>query len=105
VEPIDPTVANLPTNLDKSDFLRELQDERSREFGFEQMRKFDLIRWGIFFEVMNEVYNQAVSIPPSTLANVITNRYYNARLEKNLLWPIPAAEMLVNRNMVQNPGW
>ncbi|ADY51258.1 RagB/SusD domain protein [Pseudopedobacter saltans DSM 12145] len=105
VEPIDPTVANLPNNLDKSDFLKELQDERSRELGFEQMRKFDLIRWGIFFTVMNEVYNQAISIPPSTLANVITNRFYNARLEKNLLWPIPATEMLVNRNMVQNPGW
>lgn len=105
VEAIDPTVANLPSGYDKSDFLKEIQDERSRELGYEQMRKFDLVRWGIFLKVMGEVYDEVISIPPSTLTNVITNRYFNARYSKNLLWPIPASELLVNRKMVQNPGW
>src|SRR5690606_40669625 len=43
-------ISDLPDE-DKSDkvsFLLAIQDERSRELAFEALRKFDLVRWGIY---------------------------------------------------------
>lgn len=86
----------------KEAFLEELQDERSRELCFESLRKGDLIRWGIFLPTMqaigNEIQSEGGSYAYATIA------FLNAS-EKHLLFPIPAREMMLNRKLVQNPGW
>jgi len=89
--------------LNYEDFKSELQDERMREFAFEQMRKFDLIRWGIFaFEmksVQQDIERVFATIP------YYRERFANAQSEKHKIWPIPAAELMLNKLMTQNSGW
>ena len=85
----------------KEDFLKLLQDERMREFSFECLRKFDLLRWGIFLQVNQDMANTIAQDAPG--AWYIIN--YSNVSEKDLYWPIPSNEMSVNQDMIQNPGW
>ena len=83
-------------------FLKVIQDERSRELCFEGLRRGDLIRWGIFTERMNDVYNLVLQKAPNYY---YLNTFRNAMNEKHLLWPIPAREIAVNPLLVQNKNW
>jgi hypothetical protein len=109
---INLTEADVPAGLSKDAFLQELQNERLREFAGEGLRKFDLIRWGIFISSIKalgpDVLNPANGAPVTTtggqpypamlqLANTVSTR--------DLLWPMPASELQYNKLLVQNPGW
>lgn len=85
----------------KDQFLQLIKDERLRELSFECLRKFDLLRWGVFLEVNQDMANTIAQDDPG--AWYIIN-YSNVE-EKDLFWPIPSNEMTVNQKMVQNPGW
>ncbi|WP_236973663.1 RagB/SusD family nutrient uptake outer membrane protein [Membranihabitans maritimus] len=95
--------ANLNTGeiTTKENFLKVIQEERMREFSFESLRKFDLLRWGKFLEVHQEMADDIAQDAPG--AWYIIN--YSNVSEKSLLWPIPSNEMTVNQAMEQNPGW
>lgn len=86
-------------------FRKVIQDERARELCFEGLRKFDLIRWGIFNARMDFTKN-AIANSDATASN--KNRflggYFNVKLRDTLL-PIPSSEVSVNNQMTQNPGW
>lgn len=91
-------------NLDQETFLRELQDERSRELSFEGLRKGDLVRWGIFIEKMEEARERALQASlPSSLNHAM--RYFTNVSTRDVVWPIPSYEMGVNIELRQNPGW
>lgn len=97
--------ANLPPEHQASqDALRKaIQDERSRELCFEALRKYDLIRWGIFIPTMKALaddINARAPAPSKYTANAATQL-----APRHLLLPIPAHDMAVNRLLVQNPGW
>lgn len=85
----------------KAAFLAMLQDERMRELGFENQRKPDLLRWGIFLQVMADMANQLqVSNPGTTIS-----KWYGNASAKDVLMAIPSAELSTNFAMTQNPGW
>ena len=86
----------------KSAFLAAIQDERMREFSFELLRKADLLRWGIFSKVLQEMGDQSSFDAPGTL---YSQWFRNAAHPKHTLWPIPSAEITLNQLMTQNPGW
>ncbi len=90
--------------LSKEEFLQELQNERARELCFELHRKGDLIRWGIFLEQMKKVADRVAL--PSIPANrkFIALSYTNAT-ERDVRWPIPNREIVLNPALTQNPGW
>lgn len=85
----------------KESLLAVIQDERMREFNFELSRKADLLRWGIFLEVNQDMGNTIEQHVPGAFYA----KYYSNVSERDLLSPIPDSEMSVNRAMVQNPGW
>jgi hypothetical protein len=85
----------------KETFLKFLQEERMREFNFEGLRKGDLLRWGIFLEVMADMGNTAQQDAPGAFYV----RYYSNVEPKHLLLPIPTTETTVNEAMLQNAGW
>jgi hypothetical protein len=87
----------------KEAFRKIIQDERARELCFEALRKFDLIRWGIFIDVMKDVELDILSNAPSALQYSAFG-YSNVK-ERNLLLPIPSLEMSLNNSMRQNPGF
>ena len=72
-----------------------------REFNFEGLRKGDLLRWGIFLDVMADMGNTAAQDAPGAFYV----RYYTNVEPKQLYLPIPSSEMTVNEAMVQNEGW
>ena len=95
--------ANLTAaqSLSKESFLALIQDERMREFNYENLRKADLLRWGIFLKVYQDMGNQ---LNNEGLSSTFVKYFTNAE-PKHLLMPIPTNEMITNQNMVQNPGW
>ncbi|MBQ8046701.1 MAG: RagB/SusD family nutrient uptake outer membrane protein [Prevotella sp.] len=69
-------------------------EERAKEFACEADRRWDLIRWGIYLQAMN-------AMEGSDDAGVLKTRQ-----ERNLLFPIPVAELNTNRSIAENnPGW
>ena len=69
-------------------------EERAKEFACEADRRWDLIRWGIYLQAMN-------AIGGSDDAGVLKTRQ-----ERNLLFPIPVAEINTNKAIdSNNPGW
>ncbi len=94
-------------DLSKSEFFEEIKDERAREFGYELLRKDDIVRWGEFTQRMKYMKSVAATIPESYTSSYYHNarRYYNNSEARDELWPIPTYEMGVNRKLVQNAGW
>lgn len=97
----DADVPDVYTQSSES-FLKFIQDERSRELCFETLRRGDLIRWGIFFSNMNDVYNTVLQYAPDYY---YLNTFKNVKDEKHLLWPVPAQEIALNPLLTQNKYW
>ncbi|SKB30661.1 RagB/SusD family nutrient uptake outer membrane protein [Daejeonella lutea] len=97
------TDANLAASKtsSKAAFLTAIQDERYRELAFEGLRKGDLLRWGNFLSVYQDMGDRLQQDSPGAF---YVNWYKNASA-KDLLMPIPNSEMSTNLKMTQNPGW
>ncbi len=80
--------------LSSAEGLRSfILEERGREFFYEMNRVFDLKRWGIYLDVMNEVNS----------IRTMSKR----RQEKHLLFPLPIEEIRANTALSANDnnGW
>ena len=100
------TLQLFPARVPTQDAFRKfIQDERARELCFEGLRKFDLIRWGIFIQRMDYTKNAiANSTATATNKNRFLDAYFNVK-QRDTLLPIPSSELSVNALMTQNPGW
>ena len=105
------TRAGIETSADQfkdQDAIRELiRNERGRELAFEALRKYDLIRWGIFVDRMHEA---ATNIPTDNMYLNATYTSYAATTYENvaarhIYLPIPTKELAVNHALTQNPLW
>ncbi len=85
----------------KETFHQLIIDERSRELSIEELRKHDLIRWGIYVSTMHRVGNNILRHIP----NAFYAPWYLAVEEKHNLWPVPLTEFSLNPALVQNEGW
>ena len=69
-------------------------EERAKELALEGDRRWDLIRWGLYLDVMNgiEGYDEC--------------GVNKARENRHLLYPIPVKEINTNTSInSNNPGW
>lgn len=78
-----------PDFSDFSDFLAYLRDERARELGGEFMRKFDLVRWGIWYDVIE-------TVPHSN---------YDKALPCHRYYPIPDKQCALSGYELRNPEY
>ena len=92
---VDGTVYNSPAKLKTL-----IHRERQVELAFEGVRYLDIRRWGILGDVMNGVVAGAVAPDTHTPVTVETRSINPVR---DLLWPVPKAEILANPNAKQNP--
>lgn len=83
-----------------------IRNERGRELCFEGIRKYDLIRWGVFVESMKGYIKDATDerwskdVKASYAAEI--GRAVQA---KHIVLPVPSVELGVNTELVQNPLW
>jgi hypothetical protein len=86
-----------------SDIIRQ---ERSVEMALEGQRFFDLRRW----KTANDELNRPITGWDATQSTAAA--YYRERVIyrrsfslKDYFWPINEKDLIVNKNLVQNPGW
>ncbi|UCS92077.1 RagB/SusD family nutrient uptake outer membrane protein [Echinicola marina] len=135
VDPSNINAYPAVTSTDQSELRRTIKMERRMELAFEDIRYSDIIRWRIAEKALNQniyglldvadlkakVVDQNLWFFPMTpeidengLADL--SPMYEAGLVKRLairsfdasrqyLWPIPTKEILINKNLEQNPGY
>ena len=91
-------------------FRQLVRNERARELCFEATRKYDLIRWGIFVEQMNEYRTWTQMRNASGKKRWTSKGDYAMRIgdavqAKHLVLPVPSVELGVNTELKQNPLW
>lgn len=103
--------AGIKTNpigdYDTDTFRELLRNERGREFCFESLRKYDLIRWGIFVEEMNNysVWTADERWSKETTTAAIASTIGGNVTPKHIVFPVPSIELGVNDLLKQNPLW
>ena len=94
------------TEYDKETFRQLVRNERGRELCFESLRKYDLIRWGIFVEAMQDYLPDELD-PDWGSGNTAALAASTARnvQSRHILLPIPSIELGVNTALRQNELW
>lgn len=100
-------IATLPMgSYDKDSFRELVRNERGRELCFESLRRFDLIRWGIYVKEMNKYTEWAADERWSKSAKASRAANMGGYIKPmHVLLPIPAIELGVNKELVQNELW
>lgn len=100
--------SNNPTKYQNKEGLRQIiRQERGIELALEGSRFWDIRRWKTAsVETNGNVQGWDISqSSPSLYYRVLT--FYSQRFvaPRDYLWPIAEDNLLVNENLVQNPGW
>ena len=104
----------LAEGMTKEQFRDALILERELEFGFEEVRWFDMVRWGLTeafttklkgLEVTGNKTKNATSFTYKVVDAYPGRVWYNDWDTKWYLCPIPAVEINKGYGMTQNPGW
>ena len=106
---------NLPEDLTQEEFRKALILERELEFGFEEVRWFDMVRWGLKEAFTTPLKGLTSMGDNNNAATVFTFKekiaypsrpsWENSFDTKWYLAPIPSIEIQKNYGMTQNPGW
>ena len=98
-----------------ADFQQFIRDERARELCFESLRKYDLVRWGIYVERMNKDLYAATQdsrwAKKAETTDKTGGQYTNAAAvanrttDQHQFLPIPTKELGVNTKIEQNKYW
>jgi hypothetical protein len=99
--------SKTPDKVTTREGMRKIiQQERLIEFAFEGERFWDLRRWKLLQKYSNK------PVRGWNVEGATTNDYYVPTVifqreftYKDYLWPISENDLIVNDNLVQNPGW
>ena len=98
-------VADIPDNLSTDEFLATLKKEKFVEFAFEDHRFWDIRRWQIGDQT-NRIHVMEVT---KKNGKIVYTKKKNAFVrdwqDKYYFYPIAHSEVMINKNIVQNPGW
>lgn len=105
----------IPSGLDQTGFREVLLRERACEFGYEEVRWFDLIRYGREKDFRKKLYGlTSVAVDSPNTPSQFTFEYFELPITRawasdwNTKWylaPIPSVELDKDYGMTQNPGW
>lgn len=105
--PSNTSVCDL-SGLDYTGFQNAVRKERAYELAFEGHRRTDLVRWGIYYETIQETYTSLRRLWNWDSNGTYTPNYvvydYTVKGKSELL-PIPQREMDLCTQFTQNPGW
>lgn len=109
-------LSQIPTSgMDKQKFLTAILKERALEFGFEEVRWFDMVRHGMVEDFKKPLYGLTTTGNDANNPTAFTfkgtfklpaTRYWSSNWDtKWYLQPIPQNEINKAYGMTQNPGW
>ncbi len=105
-------ITELKETISTEDLRKEIRDERARELCFEALRKYDLIRWGIYVKTIKEDLGGDIEKdkehkvwPKSGNLRGGVQQFVTNTQNKHQFLPIPRREISVNKDMVQNAYW
>ena len=93
------------TDYDYGTFQLFVRNERGRELAMEATRKYDLIRWGIYYDRMRASGNTSGDLRWDSYQAGYVQRLAQTMQRKHILLPIPTIELGVNSLLVQNELW
>src|SRR5690606_19680794 len=99
----------LISTTDPSRLRAEIRNERMVELAMEGHRLFDIRRWNIAEQVIPGTVKGMTYIDRKKSGELTTVQLSGYVKEfnpsKHYLWPIPSSEIILNENLVQNPGY
>ncbi|MBQ2919480.1 MAG: RagB/SusD family nutrient uptake outer membrane protein [Bacteroidales bacterium] len=105
----------LAEGMTQAQFREALLRERECEFGFEEFRWFDMIRYGLqddFTKPLYGLYSEGVGGRPESPDSFTYSKYKLPTRSWETSWdtkwylaPIPVTEVNKGYGMTQNPGW
>jgi hypothetical protein len=96
---------DFPGGLSQAAFRQKLRNERRVELAFEDHRFWDIRRWQTGGETTEIRAMRIIKNPDDSFRYepyVLENRVWDERMN---LYPIPQAELFLNQQLSQNPGW
>ena len=106
IEAGDDGMYGLNTGMTKEEMRVIIHNERRIELAFEEHRYWDIRRWKIADEIFAQPVDGLVVINSAGVMNAnlvhVLSTTFN---ERQYLYPIPYSEVIMNGNMIQNPGW
>ncbi|WP_287665286.1 RagB/SusD family nutrient uptake outer membrane protein [Bacteroides sp.] len=103
--PNNTSICDLPTGLDEEEFRKVIRKERAYELAFEGHRRLDLVRWGIYYETVQNTYNALNNWWTTENEKFNYHVYVNTVKGKHELFPIPQRTMDLCTQYKQNPKW
>jgi hypothetical protein len=98
----------ISRSLSKDDFRKLVRNERRCELAFEEHRFWDIRRWKIANEVLNQAALRGVAVVKNGTGytysynrNVLTSIW----ADRMYRYPVPIAEIEKSRALIQNTGW
>ncbi|MDR0940142.1 MAG: RagB/SusD family nutrient uptake outer membrane protein [Mediterranea sp.] len=103
--PANTSACDLPAGLDTEAFRQAVRKERAYELAFEGHRRHDLIRWGVYYETIQQTKQALASwwTTDSSDFNYVVARF--TVKGKHELFPIPQRELDLCKQFRQNPNW
>lgn len=95
-------VAKLPAALTKDEMRRNIWLERYKELMFEGHLYFDVKRWRTA-HTTDPLFGLNHDVRDYRFEKTLFKKAF--REDRDYLWPIPGAEMDINKKLTQNPGW
>ena len=97
----------VASSYDKDSFRQLIRNERGRELCFESLRRYDLIRWGIYVQEMQnyKYWVQDERWVRDTDMALFASRMGSSVKPMHIFLPIPSVELGVNDLLDQNPLW
>ena len=96
---------DLPQGLDEEGFRKAVQKERAYELAFEGHRRLDLIRWGIYYETIQNTRKELANWWQTDNAKFNYVVYNYTEKGKHELFPIQQRDIDLCPKFEQNPGW
>ncbi len=96
---------DFPSDLNKDEFRKEIMQERKVELCFERHLFFDLRRWKESPELQQTAYWLVPSRNNDKTFTYTVEPFQRAFSTSWYLMPIDDNQIIINPNMIQNPGW
>ncbi|MBS1663821.1 MAG: RagB/SusD family nutrient uptake outer membrane protein [Bacteroidetes bacterium] len=102
----DVNMPAIATGQTQAQLRAAVRHERIVELAFEGLHTFDIRRWKTAETVMPGPIQGITYVKSGTLTTVVNNSFIRSfKANRDYLWPIPQQEIILNKNLTQNPNW